>query len=107
MIGDSYCPPSGFCYDEDCTDSPIQDDPSVDGYNVAEIVEEFVSMVLSRTQVTRGNAIMLAMGCDFQYSNAGRWYKYMDRLIRYVNEDGRLDVFYSTPTQYAEEKMKR
>lgn len=44
-----------------------------------------------------GNDIMLTMGCDFQYSNARTWFKNLDKLIKYVNLDGRVNAFYSTP----------
>ncbi len=30
-----------------------------------------------------------------QYANAHAWYKNLDKLIHYVNADGRLNVFYS------------
>ena len=29
---------------------------------------------------------MMTMGEDFQYSNAHMWYKNLDKLIKYVNE---------------------
>ena len=32
--------------------------------------------------------------------NANEWYKNLDKLIAGVNADGRINVFYSTPTQY-------
>lgn len=44
---------------------------------------------------------MLTMGCDFQYSNARTWFKNLDKLIKYVNADGRVNTFYSTP-RYSE-----
>ena len=40
------------------------------------------------------------MGSDFQYINSNTWYKNLDKLIHYVNQDGRVNVFYSTPTLY-------
>jgi alpha-mannosidase len=39
---------------------------------------------------------------DFQYENAAEWFKNLDKLIHYVNKDGRLNVFYSTPIEYTE-----
>ena len=44
------------------------------------------------------NNIMFTMGSDFQYNNANTWFKNLDKLINYVNLDGRINAFYSTPT---------
>jgi alpha-mannosidase len=43
-------------------------------------------------------------GEDFAYESAGTWFKQMDKLIHYVNKDGRVNAFYSIPTIYTEEK---
>ncbi len=43
---------------------------------------------------------MLTMGSDFNYINANTWFKNLDKLIHYVNQDGRVNAFYSTPTIY-------
>jgi hypothetical protein len=32
--------------------------------------------------------------------NANEWFKNLDKLINAVNADGRVNVFYSTPSQY-------
>lgn len=34
------------------------------------------------------------------------WFYNLDRLIQHVNEDGRIKVFYSTPSRYVEAKQK-
>jgi alpha-mannosidase len=44
------------------------------------------------------------MGTDFNYMNANSWYKNLDKLMHYVNLDGRVNVFYSTPTLYTRAK---
>ena len=31
--------------------------------------------------------IMLTMGSDFNYQNANTWFKNLDKLIHYVNQD--------------------
>lgn len=46
---------------------------------------------------TRGPDIMLTIGSDFQFANAHLQYKNLDKLIRAVNSDGRVNAFYSTP----------
>lgn len=35
------------------------------------------------------NHIMMTMGNDFQYEIADEWFKNMDKLIRYVNDQVR------------------
>ncbi len=47
---------------------------------------------------------MFTMGTDFEYQNANSWFKNLDKLIHYVNLDGRVNVFYSTPTLYTNSK---
>ena len=44
------------------------------------------------------------MGSDFQWANADSWYKNLDKLVHYVNKDGRVNVFYSTPEDYFDAK---
>jgi hypothetical protein len=41
---------------------------------------------------------------DFGWGNqnANEWYKNLDKLIEGVNADGRINVFYSTPSQYVD-----
>jgi len=52
----------------------------------------------------RSNDIMLSMGSDFNYENANTWFKNLDKIIHYANLDGRINVFYSTPTIYTNAK---
>lgn len=40
------------------------------------------------------------MGSDFCYSSAEKWFLNMDKMIKAVNADGRVNAFYSTPDQY-------
>lgn len=47
---------------------------------------------------------MLTMGSDFEYLNANTWFKNLDKLIHYTNQDGRVNAFYSTPTLYTDAK---
>ena len=39
---------------------------------------------------------MFTMGSDFQYKNAREWYKNLDKLLHYVNEQGVSSVFYNS-----------
>ncbi|KAJ7516922.1 hypothetical protein O6H91_21G004600 [Diphasiastrum complanatum] len=45
---------------------------------------------------------MWTMGSDFTYENANTWFKQIDKLIHYVNKDGRVNAFYSTPSIYVD-----
>ncbi|KJE92298.1 lysosomal alpha-mannosidase [Capsaspora owczarzaki ATCC 30864] len=95
-----YNPPDGFCFDQYCGDDSIQDDFRLEDVNVEERVNDFVAACLDQAQHYRTNNIQLTMGSDFQYSNARLWFKNLDKLIHYVNADGRVNVFYSTPSIY-------
>lgn len=48
---------------------------------------------MDQFSANRGEDIMLTLGSDFQYSNAYTWYKNLDKLIDYVNADGKLSSF--------------
>ncbi|KAK1414426.1 hypothetical protein QVD17_30170 [Tagetes erecta] len=55
--------------------------------------------------VTRTNHIMWTMGDDFHYQYAESWFKQMDKLIHYVNKDGRVHALYSSPSIYTDAKF--
>ncbi|XP_058195681.1 probable alpha-mannosidase At5g13980 [Rhododendron vialii] len=100
----NYEPPTGF-YFEVGDDSPIvQDNINLFDYNVQERVNDFVSAALAQANITRTNHIMWTMGTDFKYQYAHTWYRNMDKLIHYVNQDGRVNALYSTPTIYTDAK---
>ncbi|GFP89432.1 alpha-mannosidase [Phtheirospermum japonicum] len=100
----NYEPPTGF-YFEVNDDSPIvQDDKNLFDYNVEERVDAFVAAALSQANVTRSNHVMWTMGTDFKYQYAETWFRNMDKLIHYVNQDGRVNVLYSTPSIYTDAK---
>ncbi|CAA3008839.1 probable alpha-mannosidase At5g13980 isoform X1 [Olea europaea subsp. europaea] len=101
---DNYEPPSTF-YFEVNDDSPIvQDNVKLFDYNVQERVNDFVAAALSQANITRSNHIMWTMGTDFKYQYAQTWFRNMDKLIHYVNQDGRVNAFYSTPSIYTDAK---
>ncbi|KAM7251764.1 hypothetical protein ACFE04_023647 [Oxalis oulophora] len=100
----NYEPPRGF-YFEVNDDSPVvQDDINLFDYNVQDRVNDFVAAALSQANVTRTNHIMWTMGTDFKYQYAHTWFRQMDKLIHYVNLDGRVNAFYSTPSIYTDAK---
>ena len=96
-----YGAPPGFCFDILCKEvQPIQDDPNLFDYNVPDRVNAFVFDCSQQALHYTTNNIMLTFGSDFQYENALENFKNLDKLIRYVNEDGRVHAFYSTPSRY-------
>ncbi|KAK6912903.1 Glycoside hydrolase family 38, N-terminal domain [Dillenia turbinata] len=99
-----YDPPDGFTFEINDVSPPIQDDPLLFDYNVQERVDDFVAAALSQANVTRTNHIMWAMGTDFRYQYGLSWFRQMDKFIHYVNQDGRVNALYSTPSIYTDAK---
>jgi hypothetical protein len=83
----------------------MQDDMRLDGYNIEEKIETFVSQCRDQAKAYKTNNIMLTMGSDFCYQNANTWYKSLDKLIHYAQQDGRVNAFYSTPTEFTDLKF--
>ncbi|KAI7986126.1 putative alpha-mannosidase [Camellia lanceoleosa] len=102
----NYEPPDGFYFEID-DDSPIvQDNIKLFDYNVQERVNDFVAAALSQANITRTNHIMWTMGTDFKYQYARTWFRNLDKLIHYVNQDGRVNALYSTPSIYTDAKYR-
>jgi len=85
VLYNGYNPPKGFCFDQFCTDPPIQDDPRLFDMNVQETVDMFVAITNMQALHYKTKHIILTMGSDFMYENANLWYKNLDKLIKYVN----------------------
>ena len=110
----NYGAPEGFCFDKQCGDAE---------YLVGQS-EEFLlkrTMLLmesirNQAAETKGRNLMLTMGMDFQYEEAGTNFANMDILIDSIDKytsDGNIDVkeefggrfervkiFYSSPERY-------
>ncbi|XVF16104.1 hypothetical protein REPUB_Repub10bG0002500 [Reevesia pubescens] len=99
-----YDPPDGFTFEINDVSPPIQDDVFLFDYNVQERVNDFVAAALAQANVTRTNHVMWAMGTDFRYQYANSWFRQMDKFIHYVNQDGRVNALYSTPSIYTDAK---
>ncbi|XP_053696668.1 lysosomal alpha-mannosidase-like [Sabethes cyaneus] len=99
-----YQAPPGFCYDVLCSDEPILDGPDSAENNVEERIDVFLDWVYGMAQKYHSNNLILTMGGDFTYQDAGMYFKNMDKLIKYTNarqEQGvMVNAFYSTPTCY-------
>ncbi|ETW07207.1 hypothetical protein H310_01796 [Aphanomyces invadans] len=103
MLQDGYGGPGGFYFEND---APIKDDPYLHDNNVCERIKTFVDQSLERAKHTKGNHIFWPMGTDFQYQNALRWFKNLDKLIHYANQEGRVNMFYSTLAAYTDLKLQ-
>ncbi|KAM7277621.1 hypothetical protein ACFE04_004755 [Oxalis oulophora] len=99
-----YDPPDGFTFEINDVSPPIQDDYLLFDYNVQERVNDFVAAAMAQANVTRTNHIMWCMGTDFRYQYANSWFRQMDKFIHYVNQDGRVNALYSTPSIYTDAK---
>ncbi|KAM6229533.1 LOW QUALITY PROTEIN: lysosomal alpha-mannosidase [Spheniscus humboldti] len=97
-----YNPPSGFCWDQLCSDPPGDEDSEEN--NVDSIVSAFLQIAASQAESYRTNHIIMTMGSDFHYENANLWFKNMDKLIAHVNarqaNGSHVHVLYSTPSCY-------
>ncbi|XP_060767149.1 lysosomal alpha-mannosidase-like, partial [Neoarius graeffei] len=107
VLPNGYNPPEGFCWDQLCSDAPIQDDPNLEDYNVDQLVDKFINISYTQAEMYKTNHIIMTMGSDFQYENAVPWYKNMDKLIHYVNAKqaggSKVHLLYSTPSCYLQE----
>ncbi|KAJ3671808.1 hypothetical protein LUZ60_007887 [Juncus effusus] len=97
-------PPGDFYFEVDDTSPVVQDDPLLFDYNVQERVDDFVAAAFAQANITRTNHIMFTMGTDFKYQYAESWFRNLDKLIHYVNKDGRINALYSTPSIYTDAK---
>lgn len=104
VLANHYEPPDGFSFDFDSSSPPVQDDPKLFDYNLEERVELFVQHAQEQAKQFRTNHLMWTMGDDFAYEYAHTWFKQMDKLVHYVNKDGRVNTFYSTPSLYVDMK---
>ncbi|XP_048762590.2 lysosomal alpha-mannosidase-like isoform X2 [Ostrea edulis] len=104
VLYNHYVPPPGFCFDEFCKDAPIMDDERMNDVNIQSRVQDFIKVVKDQAQHFHSNNIMMTMGSDFQYENAHTWYKNLDKLIKYVNQQqsngSNINLLYSTPSCY-------
>ncbi|KAL3529076.1 hypothetical protein ACH5RR_008398, partial [Cinchona calisaya] len=100
----NYEPPTGFYFEVNDDSDIVQDDINLFDYNVQDRVNDFVAAAFSQANITRTNHVMWTMGTDFKYQYAHTWFRNLDKLIHYVNEDGRVNALYSTPSIYTDAK---
>ena len=107
-----YGPPPGFDWNVISGDEPLNDDPYLGTPNIEERVDTFVKHCLEQADAynfpnEKTQHIMLTMGSDFEYEYAHTWFSNLDKLIHYVNLDGRVNAFYSTPSAYTASRAKQ
>ena len=106
LLTNHYGPPDHFHWDvTNPRVAPIQDDPNLNDYNVDEKVDKFVELAEANSLITLGTNQMWTMGDDFNYMDANFWFKNLDKLIKAVQADGRINVTYSTPFDYSLAKI--
>nr|KAG5707591.1 hypothetical protein BaRGS_001139 [Batillaria attramentaria]KAG5714610.1 hypothetical protein BaRGS_000098 [Batillaria attramentaria] len=64
----------------------IHDDSRLHDVNVKAEVDNFLKAMADQAKHYTTNHLMVTMGSDFQYQAAHNWYKNLDKLIKYVNE---------------------
>lgn len=96
-----YSPPETFCWDIYCNDEPMMDNPLLKDYNAPRRAQEFIASIREQAKHYRTKNVKVEMGMDFHYQSAISWYRNMDKLIKFVNqEDPGINVIYSTPSCY-------
>ncbi|RUS76959.1 hypothetical protein EGW08_015279 [Elysia chlorotica] len=82
----------------------IHDDPTLQDYNVDEIVDKFITEINVYQSWYGTNHVIATMGSDFNYVDAHLNFKEMDKLIHHVNarqeQGSKVNVLYSTPSCY-------
>ena len=107
-ITEMYQAPPGFHWGY----ADPNQNPEITAENQQERVNEFVNLCMQKKNMYNfpdetTSHIMFTFGDDFEYSNAERWFRNMDNLIEYLNIDGRVNAFYSTPELYTESRFKQ
>lgn len=98
----AYSPPPGFCFDSLCKDV-LMDDPRIEDYNMDKKVAEFVNYTYFQSNSYATDNVIMTMGEDFNYQNANMWFKNMDKLKNFLNNNKdkyKINVMYSTPSCY-------
>merc|ERR1719334_2557648 len=95
--------PAGFCFDVLCNDEPVNDDPTLEGYNVDAMVKMMKDRIDEEVGYYNGPSakhIMFTIGSDFQYQNAAQNFLNWDKMILHFNKQhgDSMKLMYSTPS---------
>ena len=107
-ITQMYQAPAGFHWGYA---DPSQN-PEISETNYKERIDAFVALSMQKKDMYNfpdesTSHIMFTFGDDFEYNNADRWFRNIDKLITYLNKDKRVNAFYSTPEMYTESRFKQ
>lgn len=107
LSGEDYCYPKGEYDDVNPKgghgDEPLVINPDRSDYNAPDKSIKFMNYIQDQAALYNSNHIMIPMGCEFSYENAGANYRDMERQIKYINDhykSANLDIFFSTPSNY-------
>lgn len=67
MYGPLYCIPPGFTWDQLGCEDEIVNDKRLQGYNEEDIVNQFISDVMTKRAGFRHPEVLFPMGCDFHF----------------------------------------
>lgn len=103
-----YSPPPQFCFDPNCRDEPIKDDPTLEDYNLEAKGKQLAEYFRVQGMHYRTTNLMHTLGEDFHYTNSRMWFKNYDKLLKYINARPELgvNIIYSTPDDYIEAIQK-
>ena len=105
-----YYAPNGFDFGGDDNTQPVQDDPTLEDYNLPDVVARFNALIDDQVTFTAGTDTMIMMGTDFSGENAQTWYRNIDKLIHHVSTpsevpgSGKYNLLYSSPSAYTAAK---
>ncbi|KFM74952.1 Lysosomal alpha-mannosidase, partial [Stegodyphus mimosarum] len=98
VLPNVYWPPKGFCFDTWCSDEELTED------NINYKAHSFIAIAEEQAKYYATNNIIMTMGMDFHFRDAGKWFRNLDYLMNYVNSlqavGMKVNAFYSTPTCY-------
>ncbi|KAG5881082.1 hypothetical protein JTB14_034142 [Gonioctena quinquepunctata] len=100
IFGYLYNPPKGYCWDIECGDQQIVDNPKSPNYNIQRKVDGFMEIIKSEAAHYPTNNIMIPMGGDFHYQVAEKNYDNIDKFLRGFKNRTEVNVIYSTPSCY-------
>jgi hypothetical protein len=105
-----YVDPRGFCYDIRCSDDPVLDDPSLEGYNLPQQADAYMAWFRQQAFSYRSPSLMHTVGTDFAYQAAQINFKNIGSLVDYINANSanyNANIQYSTPSVYLNEINKQ